>query len=133
MFSQTWKKYLPVIIILIKRAASAEQVMSMNNTDFERAAGGRKIKFSFSHLQLNKGRVNTEVKHTPFARELATVLQEDDITKMLIADQFLEFSLNNNFQLTIRNTAPVQEATITHEDSGAGDESENIIAGEPAA
>lgn len=133
MFSQTWKKYLPVIIILIKRAASAEQVMSMNNTDFERAAGGRKIKFSFSHLQLNKGRVNTEVKHTPFARELATVLQEDDITKMLIADQFLEFSLNNNFQLTIRNTAPVQEATTTHEDSGAGDESENIIAGEPAA
>ena len=132
MFSQTWKKYLPVIIILIKRAASAEQVMSMNNTDFERAAGGRKIKFSFSHLQLNKGRVNTEVKHTPFARELATVLQEDDITKMLIADQYLEFSLNNNFQLTIRNTAPVQEAT-THEDSGAGDESENIIAGEPAA
>lgn len=132
MFSQTWKKYLPVITILIKRAISAEQVMSMNNTDFERAAGGRKIKFSFSHLQLNKGRVNTEVKHTPFARELATVLQEDDITKMLIADQFLEFSLNNNFQLTIRNTAPVEEVATTHADAVAGDDSENIIAGEPA-
>ena len=131
MFSQTWKKYLPVITILIKRAASAEQVMMLNNTDFERAAGGRKIKFSFSHLQLNKGRVNTEVKHTPFARELATVLQEDDTTKVLIAGQFLEFSLNNNFQLTIRNTAQVEEAT-TPEEAAAVNDSTNMIAEETA-
>lgn len=109
MFSQTWKKYLPVISILIKRSAVADQTMSLNHTDFERAAGGRKIKFSFTQLQLNKGRINTEVKHSPFAKELALILQEDDNAKMLIAGQQLEFSLNNHFQLTIKNTSPIAE------------------------
>jgi hypothetical protein len=111
MFSQTWKKYLPVITILIKRSAVADQTMSLNHTDFERAAGGRKIKFSFTQLQLNKGKINTEVKHSPFAKELAMILQEDDTTKMLMTAQHLEFSLNNHFQLTIKNNSPVAEMT----------------------
>ena len=50
MFSQTWRKYLPVIILLMKRSGKGEQVLSMNHTDFERAAGGKKIKFTFSDL-----------------------------------------------------------------------------------
>jgi hypothetical protein len=107
MFSQTWKKYLPVIIILIKRSATSEQKVSLNTTDFERAAGGRKIKFSFSGLQLNKGRVNNDVKNSPFAKEFAAVLQEDDVTKRLIADQYLEFSLNNQLEITIKNIGSV--------------------------
>ncbi len=115
MFSQTWKKYLPVITILIKRSATAEQTMSLNNTDFERAAGGRKIKFSFTQLQLNKGRINNEVKHSPFAKELAMLLQEEDSTKPLIAGLHLEFSLNNHFQLTIKNTAAVIEQPVKNE------------------
>jgi hypothetical protein len=112
MFSQTWKKYLPVIIILIKRSATSEQKISLNLTDFERAAGGRKIKFSFSGLQLNKGRVNNDVKNSPFAKEFAAVLQEDDVTKRLIADQYLEFSLNNQLEITIKNTGLLTEDTI---------------------
>ena len=43
MFTQTWKKYLPVILILMKKSALEDQVLKVNQTDFERAAGGRKI------------------------------------------------------------------------------------------
>jgi hypothetical protein len=113
MFSQTWKKYLPVISILIKRAAQGEQVLALNNTDFDRAAGGRKIKYSFTHLQLNKGRINTEVKHTPFAKEFSVVLQEDENVQKLLAGQYLEFSLNNQLQLKIKNTAVSEVAAET--------------------
>jgi hypothetical protein len=111
MFTQTWKKYLPVIAILIKRSASGDQTMRLNNTDFERAAGGRKIKFSFTHLQLNKGRINTQIKQAAVAKELATVLQEDDIIKKLLTDQWLEFALSNDFTLTIKNNTPAPEET----------------------
>ena len=106
MFTQTWKKYLPVIIILLKRSAQGEQILSMNHTDFERAAGGRKIKFSFTNLQLNKGRINNDEKHTPVAREFATVLQEDGFTGRFIRGQHFEFALNKEFKLIIRNTTP---------------------------
>ena len=62
MFTQTWKKYLPVIILLLKKTNAEQQVLSMNHTDFERAAGGRKIKYCTSNnseLNLLKNASNT--------------------------------------------------------------------------
>ncbi|HTN05585.1 hypothetical protein [Agriterribacter sp.] len=115
MFTQTWKKYLPVIAILLKRSASAEQKLSLNHTDFERATGGRKIKFSFSQLQLNKGRINLAIKQAAVAKELAELLREDVLTKKIIAGQYLEFSLNNNFQLSIKNNTPLTEVALEAE------------------
>ncbi|HVZ56079.1 MAG TPA: hypothetical protein VG870_05425 [Chitinophagaceae bacterium] len=105
-FGHVWKKYLPVISILIKRSVHGEQVLSMNHTDFERAAGGKKAKFNFSTLRLNKGRLDTLAKHSPVARELAQVLQEEEPTRVLVRNHNLEFAMNGNFQLTIRNTTP---------------------------
>jgi len=103
MFTQTWKKYLPVIFILIKRSTQGEQVLKMNHTDFERAAGGRKTKFSFSNLELTKARINSHVKHSPMAKEFAVLLQEDPAVRRYILDQHLEFSMTNDFTLTIKN------------------------------
>ncbi|HEY6503834.1 MAG TPA: hypothetical protein VIZ28_07670 [Chitinophagaceae bacterium] len=112
MFTQTWKKYLPVIVILLKRSANGEQTLNMNHTDFDRAAAGRKIKFSFNSLQLNNGRAVNNAKHTPLAKEFAQVLQESELTKPLIRGQQLEFSMNNEFQLLIRNnTTPVNDVS----------------------
>lgn len=116
MFTQTWKKYLQVIAILIKRSANGDQTMRLNNTDFERAAGGRKIKFSFTHLQVNKGRINTQIKQAAVAKELAAVLQEDEVIKKLLVEQWLEFSLSNDFTLTIKNNTPAPEETSEAEE-----------------
>ena len=69
MFSQAWKKYLPVITILMKRSPNGEQTLDMNKTDFERAAGGRKAKLSFS-ITLHKGRIQNFTNPPPVAREL---------------------------------------------------------------
>lgn len=103
MFTQTWKKYLPVIAILIKRSGSGEQTLNMNNTDFERAAGGRKIKYSFNNMHLNDARIDNTFKHTPLAKEFAQLLQENELTRPLLKKQNLEFSMNSDFQLVIRN------------------------------
>ncbi len=111
MFTQTWKKYLAVIAILLKRSSKDEQMLNMNHTDFERAAGGRKIKFNFTHLQLNNGKLNTAIKLSPFAKELATLLQEDDLTRNLLRGRHLEISMNNDFQLSIKDIKPLDETT----------------------
>jgi hypothetical protein len=114
MFTQTWKKYLPVILILMKRTSQEEsQVLKVNQTDFERAAGGRKIKFSFNNVELKKARLNSQAKHSPFAKEFATVLQEDDTTKRFLLQRWFEFSMSTDFQLTIKQhqleEAPTQD------------------------
>jgi hypothetical protein len=115
MFTQTWKKYLPVILILMKKSAQEDQVLKVNQTDFERAAGGRKIKYSFTNIELKKGRLNSHAKHSPFAKEFATVMQEDDTTRGHLSQRWFEFSMNNDFQLTIKQhpleTEPTQDGT----------------------
>jgi len=111
MFSQVWNKYLPIIKILMKRAASGDvQTMDMNKTDFERAAGGRKAKFTFN-VNLHKGRIQNVTSPPPVARELATILQEDEMTRQLVRQFDYDFALNGSFQLSLRNISPAVEST----------------------
>jgi hypothetical protein len=110
MFTQTWKKYLPVIILLMKRADKSEQVLDMNHTDFERAAGGKKVRFSFPEIRLENGRISYQQKITALANDLVLLLQEDDKGKKIIANQLFEFSMNSSFQLKIKNITTVDEA-----------------------
>lgn len=109
MFSQTWKKYLPVINILLRKSVNEEQVLNMNHSDFSRAAGGRKINFSFNNIQLKNGRIDNTVKHTPFAREFALSLQEDEQIRKLLKDHHFYFSMNKETQLTIKNITPEEK------------------------
>lgn len=115
MFKHTWKKYLPVITILIKRSATGEQTLSMNHTDFERAAGGKKTKFTFSNLTLDNGRAEYQSKYPAVASDFILSLQEDEQTKKLLQKRQFEFSMSE-FRLTIRNKTvnsepPAEEKT----------------------
>lgn len=125
MFNQTWKKYLPVLLILLKRTVNGPQVLNMNHTDFERAAGGRKIKFSFSSLQLNNGRIITTPNMTVLARELAVQLQEDAQILKLLKEQLFEFTMTNDFKLTIKNLTAVEE-TVAEDTTAPAIESEVV-------
>jgi guanylate kinase len=115
MFNQTWKKYLPVLLILMKRSLSGPQILDMNHTDFERAAGGRKIKYSFSSLQLNNGRIITTPNMTALARELAVQLQEDAAIMAILKNQQFHFSMTNDFKLAIKNTTVTEALTAEAE------------------
>ena len=131
MFTQTWKIYLPVITILLKRSVQGEQTLNMNLTDFERATGGRKIKFSFSKLQLNNGRINNLTKHTHLAKELAALLLEDEQTRKLLQKKQFEFSMTNDFQLTIKNNTIPEDTNQDQEESI--EKKEKSIEGNPIA
>ena len=128
MFTQTWNKYLPIIKILMKRSATGPQTLDMNQTDFQRAAGGRKVKFTFT-VTLHKGRIQNITSPPPLARELSLILQEDDMTRQLVRQQDYEFSLNSGFQLTIKNNAlPASESTESDTDTTEENNKENNAA-----
>jgi len=112
MFSQIWTKYLPVIILLMKRSDKGEQVLDMNQSDFQRATGGKKIRLNFPELILDKGRLSPQAKYSVLAIDLAQMIQENEQSKKIIRDKRFEFSMNSDFQLTIRNTTPVIEEAV---------------------
>jgi hypothetical protein len=108
MFFQAWNKYLPIIKILMKRSTTGDQTLDMNKTDFERAAGGRKAKFTFN-VTLHKGRIQNITSPSPVAKDLATLLQEDEMTRLLVRQMDYQFTMNSSFQLTIKNLTPATE------------------------
>ena len=105
MFVQLWNKYLPVIKILMKKSAFGEQVVSMNKTDFERAAAGKKLKHSFK-IFIRNCKLENAPKQSQLVKQLATTLTEDDMAKKLLKQHDYQFILNSSFQLTIKNCNP---------------------------
>jgi hypothetical protein len=102
-FFHTWVKYMPIIRILLKRSLTEEQVLKMNNIDFIRAAGGRKVKFDFSISLLNGKFENLELP-TQMGRSLVDALRDDKVSSQFVKTNHLQFSMNKNFELVIKNS-----------------------------
>ena len=122
MYTYTWKKYLPVIRLLLKRSADAEQLLSLNRTDFERTTKLRKPSCSFS-MELVKGRLKLLNPPVP-AKDLLEILLQDKTTETLLRQNHYAISLNSDFQLTIKNLTPAPEAHSEEEtkDDDTGNE-----------
>ena len=111
MILNGWNKYLPVIRILLKRSVNATQTLDMDKSDFQRAAGGKKVKFVFSIMLVN-GRSLVAEKASPLAKDLVTVLQQDMVANEFLRRNELEFTMNNNFQLVMTNNTPAVESPV---------------------
>jgi hypothetical protein len=114
MFITTWNKYLPVIKILLKRSENDEQKLDMNQSDFQRATGGRKVKFTFSFTLVN-GRPQNADDCPPLAKDLITALQGNDITNRFIRGNTIVFTMNNDFQLLMKNDSPSEDLSANEE------------------
>lgn len=116
MYNHIWKKYLPFINIHLKKSAVAEQVLTLNRVDFERAGTGRKAGYKFT-IELTNGRVSNVISGSPLAMNLASVLLEDENTKKILKDKIYEISLNTRFQLTTKNVTPPKSEEDETEDA----------------
>ena len=117
MYNQIWIKYLPVIRILIKRAITNDQLLSVNQSDFDRSGKGRKAGFSFN-IEFINGLLSSNSKETEFARAFINVLKEDEIVKGLLSANNYAFVFTSKFQLRIKNSmkpvlAPVEQPALS--------------------
>ena len=109
MYTSIWRKYLPIIKILLKRSANETQTLDLNRVDFERAGSGRKAGYKFT-IELNNGKVRNVISGSPLALNLATVLLEDDANADILRNNHYEITLNTKFQLITKNLNPKQVA-----------------------
>ena len=122
MYTYTWKKYLPVIRLLLKRSEAEEQSLTLNRTDFERTTKLRKPSCSFS-IEVIKGRLN-KLNPSPPAKDLLEILLQDVVAESLLRKEHYAISLNADFQLHIKNLTPapeIQETKATNEENLAGE------------
>jgi hypothetical protein len=116
MFTNVWNKYLPVIRILLKRCKGGDQVLNINQSDFEKAGLARKSGNKFD-LVFRKGKIENVVLPSPLAADLASGLLQDETVKALFAEHDYRIAMNTKYQLHIAqldNEATAQEALLVN-------------------
>lgn len=99
----TWKKYLPVIRLHLKRSLTEEQSFKLNITDFESAGDRGKSGYTFN-ITMENGKVTNNISGSAVARDLFELLKTDDTVKAFLQDRFVKISVGKSFLLTIKTT-----------------------------
>lgn len=102
MYTQVWAKYLPIIKILLKKSITADQELALNRIDFEKLGIARKAGYKFTIL-FEEGKAGNTIGGIQLARDLATVLLENNDTKYLFKHNTYEVTLTTKFVLQIIN------------------------------
>ncbi|HET9430990.1 MAG TPA: hypothetical protein VFO70_07430 [Chitinophagaceae bacterium] len=119
MYTYTWKKYLPVIRLLMKKSVVSDQVVTLNRIDFEKGSRARKPACSFS-VEIKNARLVGLNQPTP-AKDLLDILVEDETAKALLRQYHYAISLASDFRLTIKNLTPPVLAELESESAPNGD------------
>ena len=99
----TWKRYLPVIRLHIKKSLNEDQQFKLNIQDFESAGDRGKSGYSFS-ITMENGRVITNISGSPVARDLYEALKSDDAIKAMLQDKSVKISVGKSFILSIKTS-----------------------------
>ncbi|WP_295655573.1 hypothetical protein [uncultured Mucilaginibacter sp.] len=99
----TWKKYIPVIRLHLKKSLNEDQSFKLNITDFESAGDRGKSGYSFN-IAMENGRVTNNISGSAVARDLYEALKGDEAIKTMLQDKQVKISVGKTFILTIKTT-----------------------------
>ena len=99
----TWKRYLPVIRLHLKKSVAEDQSFKLNITDFESAGDRGKSGYTFS-LVMDNGKVTNNISSSAVARDLYEALRSDETIKAMLLEKSIKISVGKSFLLTIKNT-----------------------------
>jgi hypothetical protein len=102
-YLQTWKKYIPVIRLYLKKSLTEDQQFKLNITDFESAGDRGKSGYTFN-LQMENGKVTNNISGSAVARDLFELLKADDIIKAFLQEKSVKISVGKSFMLTIKTS-----------------------------
>ncbi|MBD1364224.1 hypothetical protein IDJ77_10420 [Mucilaginibacter sp. ZT4R22] len=99
----TWKRYIPVIRLHLKKSLNEEQSFKLNITDFESAGDRGKSGYTFN-LSMENGKVINNISGSAVARDLYEALKADEAIKAFLQDRNIKISVGKSFLLTIKTT-----------------------------
>jgi hypothetical protein len=110
-YLQTWKKYIPVIRLYLKKSLTEDQQFKLNITDFESAGDRGKSGYTFN-LQIENGKVTNNISGSAVnnisgsavARDLFELLKADEVIKAFLQEKSVKISVGKSFMLTIKTS-----------------------------
>ncbi len=102
-YLQTWKKYIPVIRLHLKRSLTEDQSFKLNITDFESAGDRGKSGYTFN-LSLENGKLANNISGSAVARDLVEALKADDAIKAMLQGKNVKISVGKSFLFSIKTS-----------------------------
>lgn len=99
----TWKRYIPVIRLHLKKSLTEEQQFKLNITDFESAGDRGKSGYTFT-ITLENGKVMNNISGSAVARDLVEALKADDAIKSMLQNKNIKISVGKSFMLSIKTS-----------------------------
>ncbi|MEO8886046.1 MAG: hypothetical protein ABI367_08290 [Mucilaginibacter sp.] len=101
----TWKRYLPVIRLHLKKSVNEDQSFKLNITDFESAGDRGKSGYTFN-LSMENGKLTNNISSSAVARDLYEALKSDELIKAMLVDKNVKISVGKSFLFSIK-TSPI--------------------------
>ncbi|MEO6977219.1 MAG: hypothetical protein ABI113_02540, partial [Mucilaginibacter sp.] len=99
----TWKRYIPVIRLHLKRSLNEEQQFKLNITDFESAGDRGKSGYTFN-IALENGKVTNNISGSAVALDLYEALKADEAIKAMLQNKSIKISVGKSFMLSIKTS-----------------------------
>ncbi len=101
-YTNLWKRYLPVIRILMKRSISESQTLRLQKHEFV-VTGEREVSGYGFNLELDNGKATSNISGSAVARDLRDVIVQDPNAQEIISRRKFKLNLDSNFVLHIQN------------------------------
>ena len=104
-YLQLWKKYMPVIRLLLKK--SGDQQLQLYRHEFETTGVKNKSGYSFN-IEMVNGKVMNKISGMAIAKDLVQSMNENPDLNAWLKSQSLKISMGRAFELNLQKiTAPI--------------------------
>jgi hypothetical protein len=96
-----WTKYLPAIRILLKKAVTEEQQITLSKIELQSVDNRKNVNFSFN-LEISNGKVESSLSVSPMGKDLFNVLNGDQLVRRFMLDKKITIQMARSSLVTFR-------------------------------
>src|SRR5258708_4921926 len=96
-----WTKYLPAIRILLKKAVTEQQQMSVGKLELQSIDTRKNVNFSFN-MEINHGKVENSLAVHALGKDLFNVMNGDSVVRTFMRDKNIVIEMTKATMLSIR-------------------------------
>jgi hypothetical protein len=101
VYVQLWRKYLPVIRLLLKKTATADQKLQLYKHEFESTGAKNKLGYIFS-LDIVNGKAANQTGKTAVAFDLLSVMNDNEAVSSFLKEQSFKISIGKACELHLQ-------------------------------
>ncbi|MES2781118.1 MAG: hypothetical protein V4651_14590 [Bacteroidota bacterium] len=99
MYTQLWKKYLPVIRLLLKKTTDGDQKLQLYKHEFESTGARNKLGYIFS-LEMVNGKPINKSNKTAVSNDLCILISENEAIATWMKEQHIKISVNRACEMS---------------------------------